>query len=302
MKAFFLLLFIPLAGFGQQTAFFETTIYFEDAIGNKDSVIVGHDEAANAEFNPQFGEVDINTPWDSVFEVRAGHYLDFSSTSGDMVLSKKIIGGTEGGLHPTYNCLWVVEPMALFVYAKHLPVTVSWKIDDFKNSFCRIGSTLTPHVIPMVWEYWFEDPEALALSACMAEDSSFTTSTFNYGSFGFYRLEDIEGVGLDTVYAFLLNFRFQGAIESPCTATIVSTEEAENFVPSNCKIYPNPSGGIINVITSDNADYGIYNSQGQLIYSGNDPQLDLSGYSGGVFFIKIRNRDGYAIKKIVRIK
>jgi len=72
--------------------------------------------------------------------------------------------------------------------------------------------------------------------------------------------------------------------------------------PSNCKIYPNPSGGIINVITPDNSDYGIYNSQGQLIYSGNGPQLDLSGYSGGVFYIKIRNKDGYATKKIVRIK
>ena len=61
---------LPFCLYGQQAAFFETTIYFEDAVGNIDSVVVGMDEEANFEYNPQFGEADIEAPWDSVFEVR----------------------------------------------------------------------------------------------------------------------------------------------------------------------------------------------------------------------------------------
>ncbi|GAB4497385.1 MAG: hypothetical protein OHK0019_30910 [Saprospiraceae bacterium] len=53
---------------------FEMLIYFEDAIGNKDTVIVGYDPDANTyDVNPQFGEVWLDTPFDSVFEVRVSH-------------------------------------------------------------------------------------------------------------------------------------------------------------------------------------------------------------------------------------
>lgn len=49
---------------------FETTFYFEDAVRNMDSIRVGHDTAANYSYNPEFGESFLNTPFDSVFEVR----------------------------------------------------------------------------------------------------------------------------------------------------------------------------------------------------------------------------------------
>lgn len=57
----------------QKVAMFETTLYFEDAVGNMDSIRVGHDTAANSTFNTDFGEEFINAPFDSVFEVRAAH-------------------------------------------------------------------------------------------------------------------------------------------------------------------------------------------------------------------------------------
>lgn len=299
MKITLLWLFIPYAALCQQTAFFETKLYFEDAAGNKDSLIVGHDEGANHKFNPQFGEIDITAPWDSVFEVRAGHYLDFNQT-GEMVLSKKIIGSTEGGFHPLYHCLWVTESAVLLVYAKHLPVTVSWKIDDFKGSFCRIGSTLTPHILPKVTEFWHEDPEALKLSACMAEVDSFTTQIFDHGQFGFYRIDEVEGIGTDTVFAFLLNFRFQNAIESPCTATIVSTDTQVDYPESS--IYPNPTNGILRIAIADGANYKICNPLGQVIYEGNAAQVDLSGWESGLYFLSIQKGHFIETKTIVKMK
>ncbi|MCF8239236.1 MAG: hypothetical protein K9I85_13830 [Saprospiraceae bacterium] len=56
--------------FAQKVAMFETTFYFEDAVRNMDSIRVGHDTAANYSYNPEFGESFLNTPFDSVFEVR----------------------------------------------------------------------------------------------------------------------------------------------------------------------------------------------------------------------------------------
>ncbi|MCU0348792.1 MAG: hypothetical protein MUC59_17765, partial [Saprospiraceae bacterium] len=52
---------IPFLALSQQTAFFETTLYFEDALGNTDSVVVGNDpDAETGQMNTQFGEVDIS--------------------------------------------------------------------------------------------------------------------------------------------------------------------------------------------------------------------------------------------------
>ncbi|MCB0375492.1 MAG: hypothetical protein KDD04_06205, partial [Sinomicrobium sp.] len=59
------------AAHSQQTAQFETTLYFEDAVGNRDSVIVGYDTLATHDIDPEFGEQELVSPFDSVFEVRA---------------------------------------------------------------------------------------------------------------------------------------------------------------------------------------------------------------------------------------
>lgn len=67
---------------GQPTAMFEATIWFEDAAGNRDSIVVGYDTLATEDIDPAFGEAEITSPFDSVFEVRAG--------STDFIYQKKL--------------------------------------------------------------------------------------------------------------------------------------------------------------------------------------------------------------------
>ena len=56
-----------------QTPAFIMPFWFEDAVGNKDTIWVGADNNATSgnNFDMQFGEVPIYSPFDSVFEVRA---------------------------------------------------------------------------------------------------------------------------------------------------------------------------------------------------------------------------------------
>jgi hypothetical protein len=56
-----------------QTPMYQADFYFQDAIGNRDTITIGYDTTANGEYNPQFGEINLSQPFDSVFEVRATH-------------------------------------------------------------------------------------------------------------------------------------------------------------------------------------------------------------------------------------
>jgi hypothetical protein len=59
---------------------FEFPIYFEDAVGNRDTIIIGLSEYATPEFEPALGQVNmLNEPFDSVFEVRAAIFYETSA-------------------------------------------------------------------------------------------------------------------------------------------------------------------------------------------------------------------------------
>ena len=290
---------LPFCLYSQQTAFFETTIYFEDAVGNVDSLVVGMDENANYEYNPQFGEVDIDAPWDSVFEVRAAHTGPIGND--DLVLSKKIIAHTEGGVHPTLNCILLAESIELYYYAKHLPITVSWDWGAFANSFCRVGSTITPHNIPLFETIWWEGLEPGFHYSCTAVDSSFTTDIVNFGSFNFFLMDEVEGIGEDTISALLLNYRFQNAIDTPCDATVVSTSEPEEEVHEGAILYPNPTRGLLYMQEGYERGYELYSSQGQLLEQGVGRQIDLSAYPNGVYFLRMREGPHYWVEKVLKL-
>ncbi|HFA48291.1 MAG TPA: T9SS type A sorting domain-containing protein [Bacteroidetes bacterium] len=294
MKATLFLWMLPLFGLCQQTAFFETTIYFEDAVGNRDSVVVGHDLDANVDYNPQFGELDIKTPYDSVFEVRAARYFDFNSFTGEMVLSKKIIGHAEGSVLPTYNCLPDVEPIALFAHAKYQPITVSWDKGQFNNSFCRAGTVLTSHILPMVTEFWAGEEGILEFTSCMAEDSVYSSYLFDYGEFGFFRLEQVEGMGQDTAFGLLITFIRQGTSFSPCTATvIVGTDETYR---EDVNVYPNPTTGELYFEKEITENYVMWDTYGRQVMSGKENPVDMSGLAPGLYYLKLDN----VVKKVVK--
>ena len=72
IKLMFLLIVLLTTNINSQEEF-SFPMIFEDAVGNKDTIVVGYDSLATDSIDTAFGEVDIvNQPWDSTFEVRIG--------------------------------------------------------------------------------------------------------------------------------------------------------------------------------------------------------------------------------------
>lgn len=280
----------------QQTAFFETTIYVEDAVGNIDSVVIGHDPEANYFYNPQFGEYDIPEPFDSVLEVRAAHW--FSYLWPDMILSKKVIGGIEIPLDQEYQCYQGSEPVLLFIHALNQPVTVRWDREQFDNSVCRKGTVLTSHYLPTIYWFWHLDSAFLALSACMAEVESYTQNLINL-EWGAYITKEINGIGPDTIFSMLITHFGIGWENTPCEGT-VSIPPSASSENDTVVIYPNPGRDLV-FIGSEVAlyRYEIYDIRGYLLTTGSSYTIDLTRLSAGIYFVSITLIDGN--KKVHRI-
>lgn len=141
---YFILMFLTSATLRSQTQAiptFETTIWFEDAVGNRDSIIVGSDPLVNDQYNPDFGETDIKTPFDSIFEVRATHRLSYHRRQ--YILSKKVVARMDDPSNPS------VCPFAdavCFVKAKYQPVKVSWDQPLLADNTCFDASFVTPNL------------------------------------------------------------------------------------------------------------------------------------------------------------
>jgi len=78
-----------------------------------------------------------------------------------------------------------------------------------------------------------------------------------------------------------------------------------NAKKSNISIYPNPSNGVFTISGIEvNASINIYNAIGELVKSiqstDNNTTVDLSDYSNGIYFIKIKNNKGEAIQKLIK--
>ncbi|MDR2980371.1 MAG: T9SS type A sorting domain-containing protein, partial [Bacteroidales bacterium] len=71
------------------------------------------------------------------------------------------------------------------------------------------------------------------------------------------------------------------------------------------ELYPNPANSVVNVKTDVLFEtLEVTNMLGQLIYSapvtGNQFQINISGYNAGVYFIKLSGSAGSAVKKVVK--
>ncbi len=89
---------------------------------------------------------------------------------------------------------------------------------------------------------------------------------------------------------------------------IVVTVDTCTSIPDNkdtyFSIYPNPSGGIINVFTDKDADLEIFNTEGKIIFrerltGNNQRQIDISSYPKGMYFLKFTDRDNIKIEKVL---
>jgi hypothetical protein len=119
----FLWLLLAFTSTAQKTPFFLTTFYFEDAIGNIDSIEVGYDLTAKQTGNPDFGEVTDLSPFDSIFDVRVVNYFEYYNTTPPInplnLIVKRIVGDAEKFVNAP--CIGGAD-LLFFIHAIHQPV------------------------------------------------------------------------------------------------------------------------------------------------------------------------------------
>ncbi len=141
-KLLFIIFFSLLSSslFAQQFSF---PLYFEDALGNKDTLVFGYDNTATDSIDANFGEIDIkNSPYDSSFEARITacypdmlHCFVNSFDPSAYHLKKQIHQNKCALLHQ-----FVVY--SIYLKGSHFPITVSWNDALFSDS-CNIKSLIT---------------------------------------------------------------------------------------------------------------------------------------------------------------
>jgi Secretion system C-terminal sorting domain len=210
----------------QNSPQFSMPMWFEDAIGNKDTIIIGYDTTASFEkFNTLLGEKLLQNPFDSVFDVRVTHG-DNSFKEG---FSKTIIGHCEK--YPNVNC-FVSEGIKIIINAKYYPIKVSWDIDKLVQNSCHRGSLLSPDTEIFLLENWW-DARAYHCAAYknqIIDDFSYETNI----DAGWLRYETkVEGQGIKSLpgYYFVFNAGYE------CQQ--LDSEET-NIFNHLSKIYPNP--------------------------------------------------------------
>ncbi len=282
----------------QTTAQFEATIYVEDAIGNIDSVIVGFDSLATEDLDPEFGEIEIDTPFDSVFEVRGtlltGQYR--------YKCSKKIINGAErifdgpndwsSGCYGGGDCFIIIRSI-------HQPVKISWHQSEFWSRNCHSGSLLSNHwadVLSGPYD-WNENPANQYF--CMAAQDSIVIDLSeeaileaNVNTPVFLDFE-VEGVGEQSIYGVRF---FHAPIFhwTPCDQFVTSSSipESEDAI----QLFPNPTNDDVRLELPEGhrpEEVSIYNLNGQQVahFTGlNSSVIPLHNLPKGIYQVIVNQR------------
>ena len=110
------------------------------------------------------------------------------------------------------------------------------------------------------------------------------------------------------------NYTVTGTDVNGCSNSVVLTQSVSlctginsQIVTPNSQIvlYPNPSNGVFTISAIEqNTSIGIYNAIGELVKSiqstDSNTTIDLSNYSNGIYFIKVKNNKGEAIQKLIK--
>lgn len=278
----------------QVTPQFQATIYVEDAAGNRDSVIVGFDTLATTGIDPQFGEVEITAPFDSVLDMRVAS-LDWP----DRTLKVDI--EPAGPIYPLQTSMGCYSAFRSFIYiwAKHQPVTVSWDSTAFLENICVRGSLLSNHwadevATPYYWDFLPQNEYY-----CQADRSSFTIDLSAEAVTQANVIQpvviekEIEGMGIQEIYG--LRF-FPSPTFTAWTPCFYITDVTEINATMSATVFPNPTTGNFRVRMPEGVkikQIELFDFQGRSVFSAisNQRDYDISRWSSGLYFLLIKGDD-----------
>lgn len=221
----------------QQEPHFLTTLYFEDAVGNRDSIEIGFDFAATEDMDAAFGEYELMTPFDSVFEVRAAS-LDFLFQPK---LTKRLITGTEVVVNDT---CWSGGGGYVYIHAINQPVTISWRKEEFLSDICYRGAYVINHIEHLLAGPIAPEDIAQEYYCLAAQDSAvfeLSEETLTPDLPRIHIEKEVDGSGMTKIWGVYLPIGPVWAY-TPCF-WVTNTRTAA--APHSVRLYPNPAGASV---------------------------------------------------------
>lgn len=277
MKKLFIIfsIIIPCQiSFGQEFSF---SMYFEDAAGFKDTIVLGYDVTATDTVDVAFGEVNIiNEPLDT-FDVRITdeHEKFKQSDTGTFHLKKQIIYWT----CEEWNLL---HPISIDIKCSNWPVTTHWNNTLFDG--CLEGSVFTS--IPSGGWWDAESPSDLGVAGLFyfnkVDFSANWESNVNDNS---AYIND----SLDTISVFWVVF---------ADPVFIGLYLEDQYF-ENSYFYPNPSSGTFNISSPESIlNMQVFNIYGQQIQNCiKEDKIDLLYYPTGMYFVRMELLNGEVVSK-----
>lgn len=310
-------LFHSFTSTAQKTPYFLTTFYFEDAIGNKDSIEVGYDLTANHGNNPDFGEVTDLSPFDSIFDVRAVNYFEYYNTTPPInplnLIVKRIVGSAEKVVNAP--CL-AGAGLVFFIHAIHQPVTIRVKdLNDFTKIDCpgknNTWSFLSPDRMYHFIEPWGWTSLPRVRYGCIYKGPYTVYLGGKYipvdvGERPYTLQYEINGRGKDTIYGvcFSIDHTFY-----QCDSTYVMDNKEEEGLINDIAIYPNPNSGVLNVEmkgTESVRSFEIFDHSGRVekrisVNENKNIRIEVPELNPGIHFLRVNTKQGSQVRKFVKI-
>ncbi|HRO75163.1 MAG TPA: T9SS type A sorting domain-containing protein [Crocinitomicaceae bacterium] len=293
VKLFFLgLLFVGIVSAQEEFSF---QLYFEDAIGNRDTITLGYDPLATDTIDVAFGEENIlNQPWsDSTLDVRITDKMPtilYDWLGQETFRTKKQIV-------ESYCMTTSWEGRRVFVDVKNavFPITMSFDTQLYQDS-CVHGSTmdvLDPelHIDPVEGppEYFFD----WIFYKKNWNNGHYTPYSRNVSEYSELIYKDVDDKHIFTYLITLQDNRWV-------------TLNSNDLPKENFQIYPNPTTDIvtIDIANNDKGELLIYQLDGTFIRKqsllSSSNVVSIRDLNTGVYFFEINSDKGTATKKIIK--
>jgi len=310
MRTFFSIISLVITAttvLAQQQPMFLTKLYFEDAIGNRDTIEIGYDTAVTRENYPMesFGQVEVTSVWDSVFEVRAMISSHYVSIAIDQPWYKRVVSGAFF-VHPVYGCRFETNASTLAIKSKYPPVTVSWEREDFTSNFCHLGGFIAQSRVANYYEgtsgpfWWSEHPAYLDSMRCMGEDKSWTPSLRvadpNELFVSSAYVTNGQG-GTDSLFTLHTYLHFKGHISSPCDVELTVSTQSPSTPTSKERLLPNPVQHSAIFLDGKSRPFRVIDVTGVVRLRGTGSTLDLTSFEPGIYILESEGHSERFVKR-----
>ncbi len=266
---------------------FSFQMFFEDAVGNKDTITLGYDINATDSLDSLFSEVNIiTTPLDTNLDVRISNEWfnrTYNSTTGTYHTKKQIVD---------YSCSNWYSASSIDIFTEYWPVTAYWDSSLFSDS-CRKASVFTD-ISPGGW-FDVLGPSNMDIEYMQSSNEvTFTTNVpdYQYPLANYYYINNEN----DTIpffwYAFGSNSIFTFDIDeiTPSDVITLSPNPVTNFIQIN--------HDIDDLEIKQIKIFDLLGREQQVKWE--DNSIDLSNISNGILFVQItlENNQSFTYKII----